>query len=161
MFFSINNRHKRHEVRNAYYQNVRGLNTKADVLHDNLLTSHYDILFLTETWLKEDAINKDFFPPSFQVFRRDRDTGATGKTRGGGVVLALSDEFECRRLTEFETSNEDVWVEVKSKSTKFLAGCVYFPPNSPVCDHMEFFDTVSNCYMASDCDDILLCGDFK
>lgn len=34
-----------------YYQNVRGLNTKADIFYTNTISFNYDVMLLTEIWL--------------------------------------------------------------------------------------------------------------
>lgn len=56
-----------------YYQNVRGLRTKASTFFSNVICSNYSIICITETWLEPKISTKDYFPPCFNVYRQDRD----------------------------------------------------------------------------------------
>ena len=50
----------------------------------------YDVIVLTETWLKEDLLTSQIFDSNlYNVFRKDRCTKTTGLKRGGGVLIAI------------------------------------------------------------------------
>lgn len=71
------------------YQNVRGLRTKSlDFFSKSMLCTN-DIICLTETWLNESFYTSEFFDDNFIVFRKDRDAVASGRERGGGVIVAV------------------------------------------------------------------------
>ena len=71
-----------------YYQNVRGLRTKQFELYSNVCSTDYNIFCLTETWLNDLCLDHNLFPDSYTVLRSDRVSA--NKTRGGGVLTALS-----------------------------------------------------------------------
>lgn len=73
-----------------YYQNVRGLNTKTQVILNSTYTCHYDAIALTETWLDDRTNNAEIISNNFNVFRSDRNFIATDTKRGGGVLIALN-----------------------------------------------------------------------
>nr|CAI5846036.1 unnamed protein product [Callosobruchus analis] len=72
----------------AYFQNVRGLNTKVNELYTAVLASDVDFIALAETWLCKDVLSSELFPPEFSVVRSDRDLAKTNTKSGGGVLLA-------------------------------------------------------------------------
>jgi hypothetical protein len=71
-----------------YYQNVRGLRTKQLELYDDVCSADYNIICLTETWLNDLCYDHNLFPDCYTVLRSDRVP--VNKTRGGGVLIALS-----------------------------------------------------------------------
>ncbi|KAG8246961.1 hypothetical protein J6590_072964 [Homalodisca vitripennis] len=74
---------------NIYYQNVRGMRTKTFEFYESILGEDFDLIALTETWLEPGISSSEIFDARYEVFRKDRDQMATGKGRGGGVLLAV------------------------------------------------------------------------
>lgn len=117
---------------NIYYQNVRGLRTKTHNFYRNLCCSQYDVIILTETWIDRSVFSAELFDDRYTVFRRDRETtGFHHDKRAGGVLIAVSKKFNARRIGEWESSCEDLWVKIgiDSNSNYNIALCaVYLPP---------------------------------
>lgn len=66
-----------------YYQNVRGLRTKASILYRNVCVNSYDIICFTESWLNDGFFNNELFDDRYVVWRRDRNYAVTEQKRGG------------------------------------------------------------------------------
>ncbi len=49
----------------------------------------YDIITITETWLKISHMNNEFISNSYIVFRKDRSESSIEAGRGGGVLIAV------------------------------------------------------------------------
>ena len=83
-----------------------------------------DIVVGTETWLNHTILTSELMPPTYQVFRRDRQTCTTG----GGVLLAIHSNLVERKEVHLETNGEMIWagVYIKSYHTLFL-GAFYRP----------------------------------
>lgn len=116
-----------------YYQNVRGLRTKTRDFLLNLSVSSYDVIILTETWLKSNIHNSELFDRRYLVYRKDRVTSRSdGKKDGGGVLIAVSRKFHSKRLIIRESCGEDLWISIQLSHTmpkKMLELCaVYIPP---------------------------------
>lgn len=113
-----------------YYQNVRGLRTKQFELYSNVCSTDYNILCLTETWLNDMCLDHNLFPDSYTVLRSDRMSA--NKTRGGGVLTALSSKIRSfKRRCDLESYNECVWVEIPTLDNQnLLIGNHYFPPDT-------------------------------
>ncbi|XP_062537983.1 uncharacterized protein LOC134206295 [Armigeres subalbatus] len=62
----------------VYYQNVRGLRTKTTDVNLRLSACDYDIVVLTETWLRSDICNSDY-----TIFRCDRSESTSNLSRVG------------------------------------------------------------------------------
>ncbi|KAG5872395.1 hypothetical protein JTB14_032422 [Gonioctena quinquepunctata] len=52
-----------------------------------------DIVCLSETNLQDDVYNQEIFPPTYNVFRSDRDLTTNNLTKGGGVLMASRDNY--------------------------------------------------------------------
>ena len=73
----------------VYYQNVRGLRTKLTEFSRKVALNDFSIILLTETWL-----TSDFSDAELGLSNYDRDVELTGKTRGGGTLIAIHKTLE-------------------------------------------------------------------
>lgn len=151
------------QIRNLdlYYQNVRGLRTKANEFFSNVALTDASIIVLTETWLCSDISSSDYFPPNFTVFRRDREFSATKKT-GGGVLIAIDTSLMCVRRPDLETSFESVWVELQCvNSERILLGAYYLPPDTSPDDFEQCLLGIERKISALDNFKFMVLGDFN
>ncbi|KAL0819973.1 hypothetical protein ABMA28_007970 [Loxostege sticticalis] len=149
-----------------YYQNVRGLRTKTHSFYCNLANSNYDIIILTETWLKDNISNSELFDGRYIVYRRDRSVSRfQRKSDGGGVLIAVSNRFGSCRMYNWESECEDLWVTVTIPNTKPLVTltlcAVYLSPpvQRPALEHF-----VGNCHSVleeNNSRNVCLIGDFN
>ena len=90
------------------------------------------IVFLTETWLKDDKVNA-FQIPNYNLFYKNRQNAA-----GGGVAIYIKDIFVCTSIAGyndyFATFCEANFVEVikLTSARKCVIGCIYHPPSGDV-----------------------------
>jgi hypothetical protein len=87
------------------------------------------------------------FPASYSVFRADRDCLNSHTTRGGGVLIAVSNLLQIvMRRNDLKTSKECVWFEVPaSDNISLLTGNHYFPPECNVAvieNCLQFFNKI-------------------
>ncbi|XP_044766303.1 cyclin-dependent kinase 9-like [Coccinella septempunctata] len=114
-----------------YYQNTQGLRTKTQTFYENLLSSNYDVICLSETWLSGNIFSSELFGDGYMVYRRDRESSSSTKSEGGGVLVAVKTSFRTTRCTDLETEAEDVWISIDSNGDgRFLLCCAYIPPGS-------------------------------
>lgn len=112
----------------VYYQNVRGLRTKASEFFANVVASCFRHNLPKETWLCQDLSDSLYFTDRYTVFRRDRNYEATRQMFGGGVLTAVSGAVKATRRHDLETYDECVWVEIQANRCSYLIGNYYFPP---------------------------------
>ena len=79
-----------------FYQNVRGLRSKADEFRLSVMETEYDVFVLTETWLDPSIPTALLFGDEYRIYRCDRDTTNSSHSRGGGVLIAYA-VFPSRR----------------------------------------------------------------
>ena len=77
----------------AYYQNVRGLNTKLPEIYNALASCHYDIIAFSETFLNDSVHNSEISNNNYTIYRSDRKYSDVHCQRGGGVLLAVKSNF--------------------------------------------------------------------
>lgn len=141
-----------------YYQNVRGLRTKAAQFYESILEIGEHIFCLTETWLNNSCYTFDYFTPDFDVFRNDRSE--VYAKRGGGVLIAIPKRLRAFRRGDLEYLDISVWVEFVCDGSHFLVGVFYFVPNTNV-------DVFDHCFNAcrlgllAFVGDMYLFGDFN
>lgn len=89
------------------YQNVRGLKSKINEVFRNSLSCEQHVLCLTETWLNSSVSSSELFCDSYNVYRRDRETTASNKQEGGGVLIAVDGTFRSSQRDSWSSGAED------------------------------------------------------
>lgn len=127
-----------------YYQNVRGLRTKTNILAD-ISASQHDIVIFTEHWLNDDFSSSEYFDETYFVERDDRIS--RDKKWGGGALIAIKSNLTYKRVDEWEkeTTFENVWIELRSNSSnsKTFVNVVYIPPQSSYDNYSKYFDSLT------------------
>ena len=153
-----------------YYQNVRGLNTKATDLLISSTWMKYDIFALTETWLNSGVTDGEIVDlNNFSVFRADRNFEETSKSRGGGVLIAARNNLQVSRVN-IRSLVEDfgrlinidvVIVKCRDATGTFLyIVLVYIPPKISIDEYLLLLESL----MSLDClsnSKMIILGDFN
>ncbi|XP_053686506.1 uncharacterized protein LOC128736048 [Sabethes cyaneus] len=114
----------------CYYQNVRGLRTKVDPFFLAASDCDYDVVVLTETWLDECLYSAQLFGNGFAVHRTDRNPLNSRKTRGGGVLIAVSTRWNSYiDPTPVSNAIEQLWVRIATPRRVVSVGVIYLPPD--------------------------------
>lgn len=116
----------------------------------------YNIITLTETWLKSNIANAELFDDSYTVYRNDRDT------RGGGVLIALKNEiFASEQIVIPNTDNlEYVCIKATTGSHCMYVYNAYIPPVSSAEIYSSHLAAIHS--IATDPEDVLIIvGDFN
>ena len=116
-------------VLNINFQSIK--NKKAELL--NIIDSYNPTIILgTETWLNNSIHSSEIFPPSYNIYRKDRKDGF------GGVLIAISADIISENLN-ITTDTESVYASVTlDTSMKLIIGALYRPPSSSV----EYMDNM-------------------
>lgn len=127
----------------VYYQNVRGLRSKTNQFYLSCLSTQYEIIILSETWLNDSVLSAELFNSTYNVFRCDRSPCNSVKSDGGGVLIAIKNDFVVKRLSPPNRNVEDVWVAVSMKGFTFVVGGFYIPTNSMELVYENFLKTLN------------------
>ena len=94
----------------------------------NVISSDFDIIGITESWLNGSISSGELFSNKYNVFRRDRETSKSVKIDGGGASLAVKTSIPVTYHRELLSDAEDVWISVSDNtSRKVFICCVYLP----------------------------------
>ena len=106
--------------------NIRSIRKKIDFIQNELLD--YDILCFTETHLGIDFQMTDINFEGFHspVYKNRTDSG------GRVIIYSKSELSITERLDLCHPRLELVWIELSTKTKKFLIGCIYRPPSETV-----------------------------
>lgn len=141
----------------VYYQNSRGLCSKHKRFFCTSTSYDHDVIILTETWLKKELSNAEFFDDSYNVYRKDRSI-----KRGGGVLIALKNELLSSEQIDISDAEdlEYVCIKAKAKSHNIYIYCAYIPPNSSAEIYLKHLAAIHS--IAMDPEDVLIIvGDYN
>ena len=122
-------------------------------------------MVLTETWLNDEILSTQLFGNRYTVYRNDRNPASTGKKRGGGVVIAVSNRLSSTTsLVQVAKNIEQLWIKIDGGSRTICIGVVYLPPDvstsvSCIDDHISSVLAVSEKLQPHDYH--LLFGDYN
>ena len=143
---------------------MRGLRTKTTQVFSATSDNEYDVLAFTETWLNANIYSSEIFSNNMLVFRSDRNYIDTAKTRGGGVLLAISNTFNSVLLDTSTLVQDTPYIDVVGckisfNNVRYHVFCVYIPPKTTVNGYEIFFDNFSQlCFQL---ENLIIVGDFN
>ncbi|XP_055523192.1 uncharacterized protein LOC129717344 [Wyeomyia smithii] len=112
-----------------YYQNVRGLRTKIDDFFLTATECDHNIIVLTETWLDDHIDSAQFCGSLFTVYRCDRNRHNSCKSRGGGVLIAVSKRLNSCVDPAPISDTIELWIRISMPTRSISLGVVYLPPD--------------------------------
>ena len=142
------------------HSNIRSLRACPEKL-DHIsfsLCDNYDIITLSETWLKSTNDSSQLCLPGFQSpFRKDRinDQGF------GGVLAWVNVRLAAKRRKDLEIIGlEAMWLEIRAHNNKFLLCTIYRPPDSGLIFWEDFQESL-NLAKESDIKYMIITGDIN
>ena len=137
--------------------NCQSLVNKRETFYNLLDSSRPDIVIATETWLKSEVGDSEFFSDNYNVYRRDRITTTTG----GGIIIAINSEYISSVEEIVDTDNTELlWVKINITGARSLyVGACY----RPRADDSATLDSLNNSLSRINCEKsiVLLGGDFN
>ncbi|KAG7306984.1 hypothetical protein JYU34_007107 [Plutella xylostella] len=76
-------------------------------------------------------MNNELFDARYNIIRRDRESSKYSyKKDGGGVIVAVSNKYNCKRMLQWESDFEDIWltIEIPNHKCSFVLCASYLPP---------------------------------
>ena len=117
---------------NVHYFNARSCANKPEDVYDFIVTNNVDILFITETWLRENGdepVIAAMTPPSYKFQSKPRKD-----RRGGGIAIVYKESLEkhitiSTHTTYLSFESMSLQLVLNGKALNFV--CLYRPPPSP------------------------------
>lgn len=145
-----------------YYQSCGGLRSKLVDLRLNSVSSDYDMIVLTETWLQSGVYDAELLDCKYAIVRNDRNVNTSTKKDGGGVLVAINSKFSMCRRTDLEDSAlELIVIMLPSKNMNFFVCAVYIPPASGNGVYERLVSVIERISKASPDSTLCLIGDFN
>ncbi len=133
-----------------------------DMIKEFIYINNCDIIFLTETWLKDEEMNKyqlhiDGYRPSIYKNR---------PTIGGGLLIYYKENIKIDKLNNLENDNlEQLVIEATiSNNTKFMFNLIYRAPTSENNITDLLINNFYDCYnysILNNCTGIYFLGDYN
>jgi hypothetical protein len=147
---------------NIFYQNVRGLRSKFDLVKANFpVFGDYDVVILSETWLIPDITNSELGFCNFSVFKLDRNSATSIFSQGGGVLIAIRSNLS-PSLININTHNvEQIFVAANISSRRFIFCAIYLPPYYPLQLYESHVSVVDEVISLHSPHSFILVGDYN
>ena len=136
--------------------NIRSLLPKIDILRLFINKNPFDVIAVSETWLKPSVTNAEINIANYSIARQDRKD----KT-GGGTVIYVRNGLPYRSRTDLQNNySESCWIEIIRRNTKSLfISSVYRPPDFEIKNFIEKYNNdISKIQKKAE---IILLGDFN
>lgn len=148
-----------------YYQNVRGLNSKLSSFYPAALSSEYQIIAITETWLSSNVNDSELFSDHYTVFRNDRDFQSVQLSKGGGVLLAFQSALNVQpidfsQLHKIFPSINIVGCRCNINHFVFYTVLIYLPPSLTIEIFQFFFESLEQLEVLAN-KHLIILGDFN
>lgn len=114
---------------------------KVNEIYRQVAASNFSVILGTETSWDESISSEEVFGSRFNVFRDDRDKAVANKKSGGGVLIAISANYESEQISTSKCKEFDhVWVKSSIGNQVHIFATVYFPPeNAKKESYLKFF----------------------
>ena len=123
-------------------------------------SSVYDIIIISESWLCSSISNEELGLNNYSIFRADRNVDYTGKHRGGGVLIAIRNDF-CAHTVLCSISVESIFVHLKYNDLDLIVGGVYIPPASPLSIFEDYCSDLELIFERFPDSSYVIAGDFN
>ena len=143
---------------NILHHNSHSLLSKIDHYTTLPHIQLYDIISISETWLKPEVVDSLVEIPNFVPYRSDRD----GKQIGGGSAIYIKALLQVKRLQHLKLKSCDsVWLKVSLPSeNSIVLASVYVPPSS---NKLNFIQEMADVLLdpSLDTSDVIVMGDLN
>ena len=126
----------------VYCQNLNRMRSalKISEIHKKVLSSSFQIILGTETSWNESVKSEEIFGSNYNVFRDDRDLNISQRMSVGGVLVAVSSQFNSELIPSLKFKELDhVWVKTEIAGETHIFASVYFPPDQACKSTYETF----------------------
>ena len=144
-----------------FYHNVSGIKSQLDQIRAAILTSDYNIIVLTETWLNSDIKDCELFDDRWDVYRCDR-SDILDHRNGGGVLIAVKKSLINERVYLNLDGVEALITRIKINDRWIYLNVVYLPPSSDVEKFEQYSNMLTQLLSSLEVkDDVIVFGDFN
>lgn len=118
------------------------MRTKTNSFHLSTASCDYDVIVITETWLKSDVANSEL-ATNYTIYRCDRSSATSDLQRGGGTLIAVkSSLFSAPVHLAGSESLEQVVVKISLAHKSVYVCGIYLRPNSDTGKYVAHSDCV-------------------
>ena len=104
---------------------------KINEIQKNVLSCSFSVILATETSWDEGVRSEEVFGCRYNVYRNDRNYQLSEMKSGGGVLIAVSVDFNSALIDTIQFKEfEHVWVKAELAGETHVFVSVYFPPNN-------------------------------
>lgn len=139
------------------------MRSKLADLRLGILNANYDIIIITETWLRVGVYDSELADERYSIFRRDRDLSKTKKLDGGGIFVAIKKTLSVTRRYDLEDSlYENIILTIPTnKNNSLLLSVNYIPPKAKTDAYENILNKLHQIYATYPDFTYCIIGDFN
>lgn len=123
------------------------MNTKGHVFYSNCCSFSFDVIIISETWLSDSFNDAELFSPVYNVLRGDRNFSLSGRSKAGGVLIALNskiiyDVLDTSHIKSIVPVIDIVACKCFLGIQKVVICAIYIPPDITVNEFENFMDAI-------------------
>lgn len=127
----------------------------------NTNSTGYDIIGITETWLRPGQSDSEFMSNKYKTFRKDRALSTIDCDTGGGVLLAIKNEIDCERYETDEMEGvEAVCIKMPVIDSFLYVYCLYIQPSANLQTYRDHLTAIKSIDY-SERDSFIILGDWN
>ena len=96
--------------------NARSIFNKLDELKALLREESVDLIGITESWARDEMLDKEIILEDYNIFRKDRL-----ERRGGGILLYVRKGIMCEVIKQ-NSEIESLWCKICSRNSSINLG---------------------------------------
>lgn len=144
-----------------FYANSRSVNNKTNELLLSTNSTDYSAIVFTETWLDPSQNDNEFLDGKYRAFRKDRSQSDVAANRGGGVLIALKNEYDCELYSTPDMLDlEAVCVKVSLSESILFIYCLYIQPSADQTTYDKHLKAI-NSIRCGKKDQMIILGDWN
>lgn len=128
---------------------------------NNVLSSNYHVIILTETWLTDEISNAEFMLTNYQIYRCDRSQITSNCSRGGGVLIGVYTSIKSDIIPSPDTSLEQLFVLINVDHTDIVLSSIYIHPTSNPVTYENFGRSLIKVRDMYPNTELVIAGDFN
>ena len=100
--------------------------------------------------------------PAYNIFRSDRSP--LYKSRGGGVLIAISKELKCEQIKVSDTSSieiDQIFIRILLPNSELVLGAFYVPPSSDLSCYEDHVNSLQECKLEFPNSNYIIIGDYN
>lgn len=132
------------------------MKSKSFAFKNFVYSTMHPVYVLIETWFEKGILNNEFFPPQYNIYRRDRK-----ENPHGGVLIAVKSSIKSFEIDNFNDNIECLSIKLFFENVSLVLYAAYIPPGESTETYNSHANNICNIVKNNTSENICILGDFN